>query len=121
MLSSSLVSLGWVVRIPPQNTRRPPGATTIAGFPMTAQPVWIGLGAPIAPFGAIAVCSRSMVLGPVLRSHATCSTPSPVRAVETWSMLEPSDAVTCFHAAAGAGAQSATSPMTRRTNRRIGI
>ena len=49
VLISRCGSLVSVVRKPPQNTRRPPGSTTSAGFVNPVQPLWIGFVAPIRP------------------------------------------------------------------------
>ena len=73
------------------------------------QPLWMGFVAPTLPLRAITVWSRSSVFGPVGCDQARWSTPSPVRASPTWSVLAPSGVVTRFHGAALAeGAAQAT-------------
>ena len=97
MLRSVCVSVGSVVRMPPQNARRPPGTATSAGSVMVAQPDWIGVVAPTLPSLPMTVCDRSPSL-----CQATCRTPSAVRSGATWSMLLPLGAVTIFQPAAWA-------------------
>ena len=106
------------MRNPPQNARRPPGATTSAVFVKPVQPVWIGLLAPILPARVITVWLRSSVFGPVGWCHATWSTPSPVRASPTWSVLEPSGVVSRFQGAALAGAVPQAAIRTATTTQR---
>ena len=104
-----------VVRIPPKKEKSLLPFTTSAGFSITAQPVAIGDVAPTFPAAEIAVWSRSSVLGDGCARQATCRTPSPVRASETWSMFDPPDAVTCFQLAApAAGTQRASAKAATR-------
>ena len=65
MLISFWGSLLSVERMPPQIARSPSGAVTSAAFWTPAQPALIGTVAPIVPSGAMLVCSRSSVTGPV--------------------------------------------------------
>jgi hypothetical protein len=69
----------------------------------------------LAPPAEIDVCSKSKAFGPDCRLQATCRTPSGVRAVETWSMLEPPVAVIGFQVAApAAGTPSASASASKR-------
>ncbi len=113
-------SLESVVRKPPQKARRPPGSTTSAAFVKPVQPLWIGLVAPTLPRRQIAVWRRSSVFGPVGCDQARWSTPSPVRASPTWSVLAPSGVVIRFHGAALAdGAAQAASSTTAAAARSV--
>jgi hypothetical protein len=89
-----------VVRKPPQKARSPAGSTTSAALVKPVQPTWIGFVAPILPLRVMTVWLRSSVFGPVGCDQARWSTPSPVRASPTWSVLAPSGVVTRFQAAA---------------------
>ena len=79
VLTSVFASSGCDVCRPPKNARRPSDPDTSAGLCSSSQSAAITVVAPIAPSGATAVCDSVVVLRPVRITHATCSTPSPVR------------------------------------------